>query len=261
MTEVYSLKFDKALFDTAPVRQRAAYLMASQLWNDVNILSRQMLICQTPANSDCSHAEKSARLAAQILNLRFLAGRLHEGQSFYTNLKSALPSWKKDLPDQAVSAISLLNKYFSSNNSTITRLRKKIGFHADFDMFEESLSYIEGPHIEEFIGDTAANTLFMSAEIANLAALPRIIGTQTRREGLNTLIKDCLQAMEWTYDACHGYHQWFLNAYVFPHVSRQNGGSLVDMTGMPAFEDLRFQFFANFDSLASSLEAGQLAKS
>jgi len=261
MTEVYSLKFDKALFDAAPARQRAAYLMASQLWNDVNILSRQMLICQNPADNDCSHAEKSAQLAAQILYLRFLAGRLHEGQSFYKCLKSVLPSWKADLPEQAVSAIKSLNTYFNGNNSTITRLRKKVGFHADFDMFEESLLHIEGPHIEEFIGNTAANTLFMSAEIANLAALPSIVGTQTRREGLNTLIKDCLQAMGWTYDACQGYHQWFLAAYVFPHVSLQTEGSLVDMTGMPAFEDLRFQFFANFDGLSSSLEAGQLANS
>lgn len=253
MVEVRSVRFPRQLFDAASTPERVLYLMASQLWNDVLILTRQMLICQTPANKDVNAAEAKARLAAQILNLRLLASRLHEGQSFYTHLKRTVPTWKKDLPDEAVLAIKSLNKYFSGNGSPLSVLRRKIGFHSDYDFIMSSLGDIGETHLEEFIGDTILNTIFMSGEVANIAALPLITNDGSSREALNRLIGDCLRAMEWTYDACQGYHSWFLNRYVFPHVATIEDGTLVDLTGAPNFEDLRFQFFANADSLVEAM--------
>lgn len=250
MTEVHSLKFEKAVFDAAPAPQRALYQMTSQLWNDVIILTRQTLSCQVPMGADVIDAERKARLAAQILNLRLLASRLHEGQSFYKRLKRVLPGWKQVLSEGAVTAIGSLHSYVSSNDALLTRLRKKIGFHADFDVFEEGLRHLEGPHLEELIGDTAANTLFMSGEAANLAALPWIARTDTRREGLSLLLADATKATAWTYDACHGYHEWFLNEYVFPRTRPGVEVSAVNLGGVPDFEMLRFRFFADFDSVA-----------
>lgn len=253
MSEVRSLKFPRQLFDAAPAPERALYLMASQLWNDVLILSRQMMICQTPADVGTSDAEAKARLAAQVLNLRMLASRLHEGKSFYTRLKGVLRTWKQDLPEEAVSAIMSLTRYFDGNGSPLSVLRRKIGFHSDYEFIVASLGDIGETHIEEFIGDTVLNTIFMSGETANIAALPSIVEGATAREALNRLTGDCLQAMEWTYDACQGYHRWFLNRYVLPHVPAIEDGPLVDLTDAPRFEELRFRFFANADGLVEAM--------
>lgn len=247
MTEVHSLKSEKALFDAAPAPQRALYLMTSQLWNDVIILTRQMLSCQVPEGTYVIDAERKARLAAQILDLRLLASCLHEGQSFYKRLKRVLPGWKHELSEGAVTAIASLHSYFSGNDAPLTRLCKKIRFHADYDVFEESLGHLEGPHLEELVGDTAANTLFLSGEAANLAALPWIARTNTRREGLSLLLADAARATEWTYDACHGYHEWFLNEYVFPRSRPGVELSAVDLHDVPVFEAVHFRFFADFE--------------
>ena len=227
--------------------------MASQLWNDVLILSRQMMICQTPANSEASNAEAKARLAAQILNLRLLASRLHEGEKFYRHLKGVVRTWQEDLPDEAVSAIKSLTKYFDGNNSPLSILRRKIGFHSDYKFIMASLGDIGETHLEEFVGDTILNTIFMSGEIANIAALPSIVSGASASEALKRLVGDCLQAMAWTYDACQGYHRWFLNCYVLPHIPTIEDGPLVDLTDAPAFEDLRFRFFANADGLIQAM--------
>lgn len=249
MSEVRSLRFPIHLFDAAPAAERVLYLMASQLWNDVLILSRQMMICQTPANIEASGAEAKARLAAQLLNLRLLASRLHEGEKFYRRMKGVLRTWQKDLPVEAVSAIKSITKYFEGNSSPLSVLRRKIGFHSDYDFIMASLGDISETHIEEFIGDVTLNTIFMSGETANIAALPSIVEGATASEALKRLVSDCLQAMAWTYDACQGYHHWFLNRYILPHVPAIEEGPLVDMTDAPAFEDLRFQFFVDAESL------------
>lgn len=253
MAEVRSLKFPRQLFDAAPAPERVLYLMASQLWNDVLILSRQMMICQTPANAETSDAEAKARLAAQLLNLRLLASRLHEGEKFYRRLKGVLRTWQEDLPGEAVSAIKSITKYFDGNNSPLSVLRRKIGFHSDYDFIMASLGDIGETHLEEFIGDVTLNTIFMSGETANIAALPSIVDGASASEALKRLIGDCLQAMAWTYDACQGYHRWFLNRYVLLHVSAIEDGPLVDLTDAPAFEDLRFRFFANTDGLIETM--------
>lgn len=253
MTEVRSLRFPIQLFDAAPAPERVLYLMASQLWNDVLILSRQMMICQTPANTEASDAEAKARLAAQLLNLRLLASRLHEGEKFYRRLKRVLRTWQEDLPDEAVSAIKSITKYFDGNSSPLSVLRRKIGFHSDHDFIMASLGDIGETHLEEFIGDVTLNTIFMSGETANIAALPSIVGGESASGALKRLISDCLQAMAWTYDACQGYHRWFLNRYVLPHVPAIKDGPLVDLTDAPAFKDLRFRFFANTEGLIEAM--------
>lgn len=69
-----------------------------------------------------------------------------------------------------------------------------------------------------------------------------------------------LQAMAWSYVARQCYHHSFLNRDILPHVPAIKEGPLVDMTDAPAFEDLRFRFFATAEGLIESIPPKPVAQ-
>jgi hypothetical protein len=227
--------------------------MLGQLWNDTIILTKQMLLARnSPAGGRAQH-DIHAQIAVELLNLRMLASRLHEGANLMKKLGQFLEEWKQELSPDAVAAVGNLRKYFSNGSAPLSRLRNKMGFHQDHALAEQSVETLGEEELVDYHGQYYVNTIYMSAEALNLRGLAHILGIETAREALNLLIGDALQAMSWTYDACQGYHSWFLEKHIVPYHPFERGQA-IPLDRALAFDDVQTPFFLNVDALKERVD-------
>lgn len=253
MSSAFRYAFPRELFDRAPKPERVGYLMLGQLWNDTIILTRQMLLARNkPAGGRAEH-DIHAQIAIELLNLRMLASRLHEGASLMKKIGLFLKSWKDELEPDAVAAAEKLRKYFSSGAAPLSRLRNKMGFHQDQALAEQSLETLGEPELIDYHGQNYINTIYMSAEALNLRGLAHLVGSDSAREALNLLAEDALRAMSWTYDACQGYHSWFLQKHVVPHHPFEQG-RMIPLDDALSLDDVQLPFFLNVDAMKARVE-------
>jgi hypothetical protein len=75
--EIYEIPFSKAQLDATPEDERIFYLMAGQLANDLNFLTKLLMFAINPVDGPPVRARVNTSLA--MFQVRLLAGRLHEG--------------------------------------------------------------------------------------------------------------------------------------------------------------------------------------
>ncbi len=253
MTAVFRYAFPRALFDKAPKSERVGYLMLGQLWNDTIILTKQMLLARNkPAGGRAEH-DMHAQIAIELLNLRMLASRLHESAGLMKKLGLFLKGWKEELEPDAVAAVDNLRKYFSNGSAPLSLLRNKMGFHQDHALAEQSIETLGEEELIDYHGQYYVNTIYMSAEALNLRGLAHLLGTGTVREALNLLAEDALKAMSWTYDACQGYHSWFLQKHMVPFHPFEKGEQIA-LGDAPAIDDIQLPFFADVEDLKARVD-------
>lgn len=164
-----------------------------------------------------------------------------------------LKTWKTELEPDAVAAADQLRKYFSNGAAPLSRLRNKMGFHQDQALAEESLETLGEPELIDYHGEQQLNTIYLSAEALNLRGLAHLFGTDTAREALNLLAGDAFRAMSWTYDACQGYHSWFLQKHVVPHHPFELR-QLISLDEALAIDKVQLPFFLNADAMKARVE-------
>lgn len=254
MAEVYRYAFSRALFDQAPENHRLGYLMLGQLWNDCIILTRQLLAVRNKPPEGKSDLEMHAQIASELLNLRLLASRLHEGASLLRRLGTFSQTWKKDLDAETVAAVGRVLRYFADGEAPLSRLRNKMGFHQDSGVAQAALDTIGDDELVDYHGRFYATTLYMSAEALNLRALAVLLGTDTAREALNRLAEDALQILSDTNNVCQGYHRWFLDTHIVPQHPLSEG-QIIQLNGVLAHDEVMIPFFVNFDRLKDDVDA------
>ena len=75
--DIYPIHFSKALLNKVPEDERTFHLMAGQLANDLNILSKLIIIFSNPVSGH--EILRRANTTSAILLIKLLAGRLNEG--------------------------------------------------------------------------------------------------------------------------------------------------------------------------------------
>jgi hypothetical protein len=75
--DIYPIRFSKALLNKVPEDERTLHLMAGQLANDLNILSKLIIILLNPVSGH--EIIRNANTTSATLLIKFLAGRLNEG--------------------------------------------------------------------------------------------------------------------------------------------------------------------------------------
>jgi len=228
--------------------------MLGQLWNDSIILTRQLLVARNLPPEGRSDHDTYAQIATELLNLRLLASRLHEGAALFRKLGEFSRTWKDELPEDAVDAVKRILTYFASKSAPLSRLRNKMGFHQDRDLAKASLDSIGDEELVDYHGQFYATTLYMSAEALNLRALMHLLEAGTAREALNILSDDAQRILGDTNKTCQGYHSWFLQTHITPHHPLAKG-EIIPLVGAPAFEDVVVPFFVNFDNLKARVDA------
>ena len=195
-----------------------------------------------------------AQIAIELLSLRLLASRLHEGAELLRGLGDFSRSWKSELPVDAVEAVKRVRRYFANANAPLSRLRNKMGYHQDADIAQAALGTIGDEELVDYHGQYFATTLYMSAEALNLRAIAVLLDTDTAREALNILAEDALKMLGDTNLACQGYHGWFLENHIIPwHPLKR--GEIIDLVGVPDHDAVIVPFFVSFDKLKASVDA------
>jgi hypothetical protein len=253
MSSAFRYAFPTELFDQAPKPERVGYLMLGQLWNDTIILTKQMLLARNKPPGGRAEHDLHAQAAIELLNLRMLASRLHEGAGLMKKLGLFLKDWKKELEPGAVAAADNLRKYFSNGAAPLSRLRNKMGFHQDQALAEEALETLGEPELIDYHGEHYVNTIYMSAEALNLRGLAHLLVTETAREALNLLAADALKAMSWTYEACQGYHSWFLQKHIVPHHPFDLGRP-ISLDKALVIDEVRLPFFLNIEAMKARVD-------
>jgi hypothetical protein len=109
--DIYPVQIPKVLLDAAPENERILHLMAGQLANELNILTKLTMIAFNPVagHEILTHANR----ATGMLMLKLSAGKLNEGWQFIS--QQFAPLYKKyeaTLSDTAKQRLDELKKYF-----------------------------------------------------------------------------------------------------------------------------------------------------
>ncbi|HEX4738816.1 MAG TPA: hypothetical protein VH331_14775 [Allosphingosinicella sp.] len=253
MAEIYRYAFPRSLFDQAPEGHRFGYLMLGQLWNDCIILTRQLLTARNQPPEGRSDLDLHGQIVTELVNLRFLAGRLHEGAALLRKLGTFSRTWEEEVTPDAVEAAKRVKRYFATSSAPLSRLRHKLGFHQDEEVARAALGTISDEELIDYHGEYYATTLYMSAQALDLRALSSLLGT-TAREALNILSEDAISMLGDTNVICQAYHSWFLLKYIVPH-HPLGEGQRIHLDGVPDHDAIVVPFFVSFDKVKATLDA------
>lgn len=254
MTEVFKFAYPREIFDRAPEQHRLGYLLLGQLWNDSILLTRQLITARTKPPEGRSDEDTHGQIASEFLNLRFLGARLSEGAELLKELGTFLPSWKQDLPEDAVAAVKKIRRYFDKKQAPLRLLRNKLGFHQDVELARQSLDGIADSELVDYRGQFFATTLFMSAEVLHLRALALLLEIDSSKEALNVVAEDVMTLLSEFHCVCQGYHGWFMATHVLPEFGLDHG-EVLSLANAPLIEDVVTPFFANFDTMKERVVA------
>jgi hypothetical protein len=177
--ELSPVTFSKGLLDAASEDERMFHVMAGQLANDLNILTKLMAMAMAmdPVGKHVVLIRANSTLV--VLMIRLIAGRLNEGWELIR--RSFLPLHKKyesDLTPEAMRCLEELKKYFRKEN-LINKMRKKIAFHADGNTVREG--YRAFSHDDTFVDYHSpfhGNCLYYSAEKIGGSAMLQLAGSR-----------------------------------------------------------------------------------
>ena len=117
MPTLYRIDLTKAHLDRIPHDERVFYLMASQLSNDLNVLAKLLWFASNhPADDD---VRTRVGTVQELLIIKMMAGRLHEGRVLLNKAFSAKRLWgkyKNDLSPKGRESFEQINRYFGRPN-------------------------------------------------------------------------------------------------------------------------------------------------
>jgi hypothetical protein len=141
--DIYPIRFSKALLNKVPEDERTFHLMAGQLANDLNILSKLIIMLLNHASEQ--ELLRRANTTSAILLIKLLAGRLNEGwelmcRQFFPSKQSdgkrqsdhvsIYDRYVVDFDDYAKAQLDNIQRYFGKKNIVRT-IRNRASFHAD----------------------------------------------------------------------------------------------------------------------------------
>ncbi|HUC65156.1 MAG TPA: hypothetical protein VMA53_07010 [Stellaceae bacterium] len=198
MTTLYRVSLSKAQLDKIPHDERVFYLMASQLSNDLNVLAKLLFFA-------ANHLEDEVRthvaMAQELLIIKMMAGRLHEGRTLLSKAFSAKGLWdkhKRDLSPKARDSFDQINKYFGRQN-VIETIRNKFAFHLDVTLIDSMYDQVPSdvPFIDYVAAEHAGHSLHFGGEWMTLAAMVNAAGGSDWRDALTKIYRETTQVSVW----------------------------------------------------------------
>jgi len=258
--DVFELRYTKAELAAAPEAERQFYLMATGLANDIQILLRQYVIALKQHDED--EARRNASSTIAMLNLRLLAGRFQEGwvlvEKHWPGLDTA---YRSMLSPKGGAALDELHTYFAvkESDNVVYMIRNKIGFHSDYKftrkMFNQTPDETE---MVDYIGQALGDTLFFGSEVTHYAALRDLTGEADDVAAFGAVM-DELRTLQ-------NLFLTFVHAYVAVFATRNLASQYAvirshrrTITDLPALNDHRIPYFADFSANAAAAQAAKSA--
>jgi hypothetical protein len=243
--EIYEIPFSKAQLDTAPEDERIFYLMAGQLANDLNFLTKLLMFAINPVDGPPVRARVNTSLA--MFQVRLLAGRLHEGWKMMKGkpFRDIHRKYETELTAETRNNLAALRTYFGRNTNLIERIRNKIGFHSDVKLFTEG--YKAFPPDESFVDYLAAargHCLYSSSEIINVFAMTKLVPNVDWRRALDQIAGETTSIAYQVTDVILDFMKIFMTRYIERALGDLEEGKVV-VENAPYADEVIIPFFCN----------------
>jgi hypothetical protein len=247
MSQVFRISLTKADLDKIPHDERVFYLMAGQLSNDINILTK-LLWFAFNQHMKTEEVVKEASLSQTLLVVKLLAGKLYEGHSLIRSLFSAkklYQKYKDHLNDAGRDSLQKINKYFANANNIIKRIRNEFAFH--FDVRELDGIYDQLPsngELPEYWGtEYAGYNLFYGSEIITVIAMMKVTGESDQTKALQKIFAETTGVSVWFGQFVQNYSSLLLGIFLAMTQEDVERAPRIAFTNEPEIDQVPLPFF------------------
>jgi hypothetical protein len=254
--DIYPIRFSKALLNKVPEDERTFHLIAGQLANDLNILSKLIIILLNPVSGH--EILRRANTTSAILLIKLLAGRLNEGWELMC--RQFLPSnqsdrkrrpdhvsiyrrYAADFDDNAKAQLGKIEKYFGKKNNIVRTIRNRASFHADPTVLTKGYAKFTDDEIfVDFHSQYRGHCLYFSSEIINLLGMIQLANKTDWKSGIDQIVCETIEVADWFGDVILAFITAFTMKYIEPTLGDVeadkitiNDGPPIDAVTIPFF--------------------------
>jgi hypothetical protein len=242
MAKLYRLEVSKAHLDRMPEDECIFYLMASQLSNDLNILGKLLIFAWNGGRGDDA-VRRHVAIAQQLLLIKMLAGRLHEGRALMNKAfsKRLWNKYKDHLtPNGRTSYVEI-----TRSGGLLEKIRNKFAFHFDVPVVKDAYAKIpsDATFVDYLAGEQAGHSLHFGGEMLSLAAMIAITGEANGRLALRKIFDETARMAT--------LFSFFIQSFVGVMLSRHLGVTAkelherrIEVDDDPPIDEVNLPFFS-----------------
>jgi hypothetical protein len=175
--KIHRLKLTKQKLAAMPESYRTLLLLLGHAVNEINILSKLILMVRKddPQSDIINHVEAGQA----IVFLRLLIGKLHEAWLLFRKRVQADRTVREELiphlETEGEAALKALNRHFG-RGSPLTDIRNKASFHYtdDDNLTEENFQKLSDTEPWEFYLASSGNTFYYASELVMTASATQL---------------------------------------------------------------------------------------
>jgi hypothetical protein len=238
--ELHPVTFSKALLDSIPKDERMFHVMAGQLANDLNILTKLMHMAMNPVAGH--EVLTRANTTVAMLVIKLLAGRLNEGWEL---IKCQFPPlynrYEGDLSDDAKQQYTNLKKYFSKKN-LINAIRKQLAFHQDPKAVKSGYDAITNDEtFVDYYSQFRGHCLYYSSEVIAFLAMTKLVNdADDCRAAIGQIVDETTRISKWIGDFILEFMRVFMVRYIAGSIGSIEGITIDDG---PPLDTITIPFF------------------
>jgi hypothetical protein len=228
--ELHPVTFSKALLDSIPEDERTFHVMAGQLANDLNILTKLMHMAMNPVAGH--EVLTRANTTVAMLVIKLLAGRLNEGWELISRQFSPLyKRYESDLSDDAKQRLTKLKKYFGHKN-LINTIRKQLAFHQDDKAVKRGYDALTNEEIfVDYYSPFRGHCLYYSSEIIAFLAMTKLVNPADPddwKAAIGQIVDETIRISTWIGDFILEFMRVFMVRYVAKSIDTIEGITIDD---------------------------------
>jgi len=242
--DIYPMQYSKALLNTAPESERTLYLMAGQLANDLNILSK-LLMYSTNEVKGGTELFVRVNTAVAMLQVKQLAGRLNEGWILIqTQFNPLFKIYEASLSSEALEKLREIKKYFNSAN-LVYKIRNQAAFHSDPTLAKNGFAFIpDSEPLVDFLSTYRGHCLYYTSELVAVMGLIQLEPTASSwQNALDKIVSEVTNIPVVMTDFILGYMTAFAEKFIAPHIGDITANKFTIEDGPPA-DSITVPFFS-----------------
>lgn len=151
--------------------------------------------------------------------IRLLAGRLYEGWKTTRGkpFRDLYRKYENELTVETHQNLDLLKAYFGKTGCTVEKMRNKMGFHSDVELFKEG--YKAFPPDETFIdylAEAQGHCHYGAADIVNMFAMTKILPKVDWRTAYHQIADEIMSVSKQLTDVILDIMKVFMARYIEP---------------------------------------------
>jgi hypothetical protein len=218
MSQLFQIALTKAHLDHIPPDERVFYLVAGQLSNEINILTKLLWFAFNQYRATDGVLNEAA-LAQILLIVKLLAGKLYEGYRFIGKAFSAKKLYQKykgNLNEDARDALHKINRYFGDADNIVQKIRHEFAFHSGTKEVEKIYSHLaQTETLPEYWGiEYGGYNLFFGGELITVKAMLKVTGEPDQGKALVKMFSEITEIPVWFNIFVQNYNSLLLSIFL-----------------------------------------------